>query len=606
MKQRAQSVTGLASCLSALIIFLGLFVACGAGAEDEQPGELRARHAAGQTILTWKEAAPSVTDDAITVDKLNKVRSDLDKQKKVRYRVYRSPQPITAVKGLQPVAEVPPLSCWNTDFYGGTAKPESKALRYVVEEGKGPVAPGTGICAYNPPEAGEAYYAVTVAVGGRETETIAAANSLQAPLKETVGQGIPVLQRTEKPKSFNYVDGPTLHYYVRWEAPPNCSVNAKPYDYLVAIPPALAKPAPVGIHLHCWGGSLESGYGWWYNAEKGAILIASNQIPYDWWTGYHEFLWTGKPLQTREDFQKGVVRAFSQTRLLSFLDWVATKWDVDLSRTFTAGSSMGGSGAPMFAIRHSDRIAWAVGWVGVHNPAKSPTFKGSYEQVYGKPEYGVKFEDGTPVWDYFNDAWFLRKYPGKEIGFITFSNAKNDGGIGWPQAVEFLKALQETRRPHLFVWGMAGHGQRATMPANGGERINPIDIRTDRSLPAFTRCSLDNNPGNGDPNDGDKEGQVNRFLYWETNDAVDEADRWEMTIGLLKQAPADECTADVTPRRCQKLKAKPGEKLKWAAAPLQAGKEPQSGEATADQSGLVTVQGVRVTKEKCRLAITRP
>jgi len=40
--------------------------------------------------------------------------------------------------------------------------------------------------------------------------------------------------------------------------------------------------------LHCWGGSLNGGYGWWYQAEQGHLLLASNQVPYDWWTGYHE------------------------------------------------------------------------------------------------------------------------------------------------------------------------------------------------------------------------------------------------------------------------------------------------------------------------------
>ena len=57
---------------------------------------------------------------------------------------------------------------------------------------------------------------------------------------------------------------------------------------VVAVPLNLKKPAPVGIHLHCWGASLNNGYGWWYKGDDGHILIASNQIPYDWWTGYHE------------------------------------------------------------------------------------------------------------------------------------------------------------------------------------------------------------------------------------------------------------------------------------------------------------------------------
>jgi hypothetical protein len=61
--------------------------------------------------------------------------------------------------------------------------------------------------------------------------------------------------------------------------------------------------------------------------------------------------------------------------MLSFLNWVATGWHVDLRRTHVAGNSMGGSGSPMLAIRHADRTAWA----GVHIPAKTPHFKGSYE-----------------------------------------------------------------------------------------------------------------------------------------------------------------------------------------------------------------------------------
>jgi hypothetical protein len=120
-----------------------------------------------------------------------------------------------------------------------------------------------------------------------------------------VGPGPFILQRVEKPKEFSYISNPELRFYVRFEAPPNCSIESRPYDYLVAIPPKLAKPAPVGIHLHCWGGSLTSGYGWWYNASKGAILIASNQIPYDWWTGYHELY--GKGPRDQKPWGGGVV-----------------------------------------------------------------------------------------------------------------------------------------------------------------------------------------------------------------------------------------------------------------------------------------------------------
>ncbi|MBN2474187.1 MAG: hypothetical protein JXB62_06250 [Pirellulales bacterium] len=571
-------------------------------AAQKQAGDLKARHRDGQTLLTFREVDPPVAGDSIAAGALRQLRRDLDQEKKVRYRIYRSPQPITSLAGLRPIAEVPPLTCWNTDYYGADPRPEQPALRYTVEDGRPPVAPGTGIVAHNPEQAGEGCYAVTVVIDGQENTSLGPSNAPAEAVRETVGRGVPVLQRIEKPERFSYVDDPTLHYYVRWESSPNCAVQGRPYDYLVAVPPKPARPAPVGIHLHCWGGSLNGGYGWWYQAEQGHLLVASNQIPYDWWTGYHERYFEG-PLDEKT-WRQGVVRPYSQTRMLSFLDWVATRWDVDLSRTHVAGNSMGGSGSPMLAIRFPERIAWGVSWVGVHNPSQSPGFRGSYEGVYGKRSWDLRFEDGTPVWNHFNDAWYLREHPEKEIGLICFSNGKNDSGIGWPQAAEFARALQETRRPHVFVWGQSGHGQRARLPVSLSDRLMPMDLRTDQSLPAFTGCSLDDEPGNGDPGDGDSEGQRNLYLAWRTDDIVDRADRWEMTVRLIEQAPAEACMVHVTPRRLQRLKLRPDQQVQWASVPPGESRATQTGQATADRHGLITLEDVQVTKSGNRLVLT--
>ena len=591
------------AALPLLMVLAAGLAMCSSAPGADQVTQLKAWHRAGQTFLTWKEVDPPVTARSVGARELRKIIAGLDKSRKLRYRVYRSVSPIKSVAGLDPLAEVPPLTCWNADYHGIYPKPGQAAPRYVVRDGRDPVPPGTGIYVHNPKAKGEAWYAVTVSIGGHENTAIGKGNALSAAVSETVGHGAPVLQRVEKPKSFQYVKGPTLYYYVRWESPPNCSRGSRPYDYLVAVPPKLARPAPVGIHLHCWGGSLNGGYGWWYNAEKGHILIASNQIPYDWWTGYHELYWNGP--RKKELWRKGVVRPYSQRRMLAFLDWVATRWKVDLTRTHVAGNSMGGSGAPMLAIRYPDRIAWAVSWVGVHTPARSPQFKGSYARVYGETGWGIRFEDGTNVWDHFDDAKYLRKHPDKEIGFITFSNGKNDGAIGWPQAVEFFRALQETGRPHVFVWGRGGHGQRAKMPVTLAQRVLPIDVRTDQCLPAFSDCSLDDNPGKGDPGDGDAEGQANLYLYWRTGDIVDEPGRLELTVGLIDKAPKTECTVDITPRRRQKFKPRPGEKLRWTSKPLAGGGAIQSGETAADKWGLVTLEKVKVATGGNRISIQR-
>jgi hypothetical protein len=255
----------------------------------------------------------------------------------------------------------------------------------------------------------------------------------------------------------------------------------------------------------------------------------------------------------------------------------------------------------------------------------SPGFKGSYEGVYGRHGWPVKFQDGTPVWDYYDDVWYLKNHVTADTPFITFGNGKLDGGIGWPQAVDFIKALQETHRPHLAVWRLAGHGVRCTMPGpTYGERNMPLDLRTDLSLPAFTRCSLDDDPGSGtrlaeprpvrktprgqqlkDPFDGDSDGQINRYLGWQTKDIEDTPDAWAMTVVLWPDAPEDTCTVDITPRRCQRFKPKAGQQFTWTNTSVADGKRVGSGTVTADKWGLVTLEQVTVGKGKNRIVVAR-
>lgn len=64
---------------------------------------------------------------------------------------------------------------------------------------------------------------------------------------------------------------------------------------------------------------------------------------------------------------------------------------------------MGGSGAPIYAIRHADRIAWAMSWVGVHVPESTPQFAGSHRHLYGPRHDAITMPDGkASPWDYFS------------------------------------------------------------------------------------------------------------------------------------------------------------------------------------------------------------
>jgi hypothetical protein len=619
---------------TASILALALFLTT-SGAFAAQVTGLKARHHKGQTFLTWEEVdSPGASSAKVHPAKMREMQKTAASEKKVLYRIYRSAKAIDSLDGLKPIAQVANLRAFNTDIFGARAKKHfssrngDRMSTYVIEDGGKELAPGTGLYVHNPRHAEnedkaapmKGFYAITLVKSGKEDKTLTDGNTIKG-IDETEGPGVPILQRTEKPETFNFEKGATVDYYTRWEYPPNASMEGYPFDYLVAVPKNVKNPAPAGIHLHCWGNNLQGGYGGWLNADKGAILIAPNQIPYDWYTGYPE---TGKPTWAQSIDNKSMVHPYTQNRIISFLEWACENYKIDKQRVFLSGNSMGGSGALMLAIRKPQYFAFCRGKVGVHIPELSPVFKRSYERVWGNKKFDVKFENGVSVWDYFNDVWYMRKYPDREIPFLILSNGKDDNHIGWPQSVMNLRALQETRRAHIFRWLVEGHsGTHTIMPRTDrkGETDMPIDILVNQSVPAFTSCSLDSDPGTGtelktpkeckrqsgkltlDKFDGASSGQINGYMYWETADIVDEADKWEMTVAINGGAPSDDCTVNLTPRRCQQFKPAEGTTFKWTNT--SGGKEIQSGEVTADKWGLVTIEKLTVGKTKNRIVITK-
>jgi hypothetical protein len=568
--------------------------------------DLQVSHRYGQTFLTWKETEELTGDEQITYEQYRRLTTEWSKRRS--YRIYRSSKPIRKVQGLTPIGEAHVLSCWNDCYPSRPRSSDGDLLgRFVIEAGKPPLAANRGLYVHQPQRRGAAYYAVTVVNGGWEESEITDSNSTSTAIVESPGEGEPVLQREEQlgeRHDFNSALGPKVLTYVRWEAPPNANRENLPMEFIVGIPKkVVAKPA-LGLHLHSSVGSSRGGFGHWINNQQGSILLAPNQTPFDWWTGYHEGSdvrnWgAGKP-----NWKEGRIFPYTQNRLCSLVQWALLRFRCDPARSFVAGNSMGGSGAAMLAFRRPELFAWAASRVGIHRPHLSPVYAESYSRSYGPRKERLLFEDGTMVWDYFDDVWYLKQYPWQETPFITVSNGRNDGDIGWKQAVDFARVLQETKRPHLFSWGTNGHSQSLMMPLSLQSHVMPLDLRVDLSVPAFTRCSLDQDPGDGDPSQGDPQGGMNLYLTWQTSDIVDRPNRWEISLSLVDAAPQDQCVVDVTPRRLQVFATDPGTEFEWSNV----GSDGlvQQGRVRADEYGLVTVERLQVTKLGNRLSIWKP
>ena len=570
---------------------------------------ITAVHADGDTMVTWTERDQLLPDPNSTVGQYEAAEATFDSPDVIRYRIYRHNQPIdaTTVRTAELVDEINPLSAWNPYYYGHYWRNnDSQIVPRLPVADEVLAAVDQGIYVRRAQGAASAYYAVSLAVNGEEdlSNWTAGQNTTTSAVAEAVGTGMVLLRVKQLDTTFMYVSNADLYYYIRWDCPPYYNIPSHAFDYLVAVPGVTVDPRPVDVALHCWGATLNGGFGWWYEADKGSLLVSTNMKPYDWWTAYHDNYGTVRPFTDLDGNGGGRVRNYPQKRILSFLnDFVKQNYSVDDNRILVTGSSMGGAGCIMWGARAASSFAYANGWVGVYIPRETPQFKGSFEGVYGNDTYDCEYEDtGLAAFDYWDSAQFILSDPGQEVPYLCFANGKNDSAIGWPQAYTFVNSLITARQPFKFKWGQNGHGERASLPA-GGDRYIGIIIKKNVTLPAFTNCSLDDNMGNGDPADGDPSGNLNAYSLWETDTTVDQADRWEATIYLRDTSPLDTCAVDLTPRRCQTFSTPLGTQVDWTNTNVTTSQQVGSGTAAADQWGLVTLTGITMSKDRNRIVI---
>jgi len=597
--------------------------------------DIKAVHHDGQTFLTWAEHEDIMAGaEPVTIEKLEQKLLPLRGKRDYVHRVYAHDKPITAktLCDAELVAEVPfVLSAYyldsirtiehpnrergegSTPFIGGARARRDPLPRYVIAAGGDPLPRGRGLYVRTITRPGKTYYAVVTAVNGRECVKegdLTAGNSLAEPVAEKVAPPGPVWQSQYVREATDRQPVPwVVGRYNFWLEFPYVNVPRQ-LQVAVGYPQTIdsakkpeapnaaegaAKALPLYVHLGAYGGQAA-----FYAHHSGGNLVVLCP-PYDqddpMFQGRHECL------ETYKSYDQGVVHNWAQRRCFALMEWAKKLFPVDTERVTLRGQFC------CWALRCPEKFTCVLG------DAYGNFSKGREAQkhgwTWGPYPKGSKNWAGVDHWEWMNVAKYVRENPTKELPYyVSFPyGSSHVGDIGpwaWP---ELYRALHDTKRAFCARWGSCWAGSPPAAAMAGR-------IKMHQSLPAFGRCSLDDNPGDGasDPgragSDGDPDGNINGYLFWETDDIVDEPGRWEMTVYLYDgdkhgrgRAPQDTCTVDLTPRRCQKFRAKPGQKFTWSNTSLADGRVVQSGTATADQWGLVTIEGLIVTKGKNRVRI---
>ncbi len=566
--------------------------------------------AAGRKDLSWQEFSRKVKGwgmDGPVPD---------DGRRELRYRIYRHDAPITSgnIGGARLVGELASGSGYNTHLVprGWNGKKAPPVLRVAVQPGR-PLPPGVGVHVHAVRRNGRGFYAVVAAVDGVEnTIDISRGNSV-GPVAEKRAAPEPVLEReiVHDMKGAKFV----TRWYSYWADPP---LAPRPLRYDVAVafcPELLSNPAPLTvIRGHAWESRPDPPAP---HKTAGIYLSHSSEWPNAFWMGINDACGTLKGIE------QGRWQPFPMRRQEALVRWAQRQWRIDGSRIVAAIGAWG-----MMEIERPEMYSTLVGW-GLPEVTKGFQVWDRAVGGWGPP----KLYAGRPPAEnpYLRQDYsrYVLANPEKELPYFALQAGwgMHLREMGWPPFPRFLRAMTRTKRAFVAGWDQRSSWSWRATPVHRAVARGQIDIRTGRSLPAFGKCSLDDNPGSGRLGTGDLNGQINGYLLWESESILDQASRWAGTVWLDETAPRGDCTADLTPRRCRRFKAKPGERFPWTntllPAPLRppgpADKSPaqpkipavprelvvQRGTAAADAHGLVTVEGLVIGKAKQRISIVR-
>lgn len=540
------------------------------------PADVRAIHHDGQTFVTWKDIAEG------------------EAGAKFRYSLYRSDRLITAENLAQ--AELCYRGVFNNSAklfgYAFNMKDRldpSKPYSVIVEGGK-PLPAWSGLAVVTTKTPGKRYYAVLPT--DEQSKPAGEVACTTEPVAET-----PAPLRAIKLHDSKDRTGP----YVR-----NTSITGK-------------KGLPLHVTLH--GSSGQGGpageYGDYFlhfgnesmgprdgmpgvfsvseaHAKEGNHLTLRPRDGLEHPAGRNmESYWLG--LYATPQWAKHTdprFYPFTEERLLWMTRFAIDYYGADPNRITMGGSSSGGVGSFNVGFRHPELFAAVYPTAARVRMVQAVGFDSKFE----RGDLKALMHDGkTTYYEHVDGPKFAAEHH-EDLPFIGIACGRQDGYATWPELIDMVRALTANHHGFAFSWNNGNHGGGgAAMPIL--QKYYPHDrFARNQSYPAFGNSSIDDKLGNGDPKDGDLVGGINLGFLWK--DVVDTPSEWSAAISN-DRAKAD-MTVDVTPRRCQAFKLKPGDVLHWSTS-LAA-----KGDVKVDAHGLVTIEKLAIKPgEATQLQIRR-
>ncbi|MBI4819218.1 MAG: hypothetical protein HY791_23300 [Deltaproteobacteria bacterium] len=388
-------------------------------------------------------------------------------------------------------------------------------------------------------------------------------------------------------------------------------------------------PRPLRVFLHGIGGAPYSG------GEGDEFRLYPHDPDATYWVGH----------QSPPNSPSGRLVPFTERRIIALIDWVLRNFaGADEKRVYLVGTSMGGTGALTIGLTYARHVAFVDAELAQTVPRNHRPFRLRQLEALWGPK-GTLDDAGIDAWDGRDLSRIIASDPLAREQLIHARFGKDDPTIHFGAMVyesplthlSFRDVLATHRMGHRLVWDEGAHGPKD--PVLGADWWDPYDpihdatssVALDRAFLAFTRSSLDDDPGRGGNGtipfspatgfagrpevardtgwDGDVAGQVGAHLRGRV--MVDDIDRFEARIWIEPErvrpplAPKTVACVDVTPRRVQRFQLRPLESVRLQTDGTGLQTDGTALRLRADREGLVTLPRVWVQETGVTITLTR-
>lgn len=273
------------------------------------------------------------------------------------------------------------------------------------------------------------------------------------------------------------------------------------------------------------------------------------------WIGYNENVDVYNANDDTPPPTTGVDKTYTIARLRWTREWLLRTFpnDLDSTRISAHGSSNGCTGAMALSYTYPDWISACdvvnaklnAEYLGDDNPSckwningssrhRAEIFLGTLSDNLPSDLPKIDGQGNYKMWDWANFDVLLKDNKYRSLPVMYLTSGKEDNVTCWDEKIPYYNYVNQNKTGGFYFWDQRAH--------KGGTHVikdNPLEnllrYSTKLSYPAFSNCSLNDDPGdtnNPQPPyyDGDTIGSINGVLDWVDTSLHETPDSWQAII----------------------------------------------------------------------------